>query len=357
MKPAARFLFGSLALIVILTLATLAGVLWHTNHAQHQRMLERLKTTSVIEADLQANRLQELQIRAHALASDPAFVAYVAQSLIPNPQLGGAIDSLSITDQLNERRHGYDVALVLDPTGKLVARSGLLSKADASIQHDPLVTRTISTLKSSRGLWAGDGQLYWVSVNPLLRAGALQGVLVAATRLDDAFAIAISRMAHTDIAMLVTSTAKPMLAASSNLDSATARALLANGAAIRTLHAADGHALTHWRGDQHLTAWTVPLPVSSGTAAMVALDPDSGDTQAIISAAWPLLLGTVALAIITLLLVLTHWWRTLVPLQDTGAIVRQAAAGDSFMTVRVDGSALVRYLRDAINHLLEQRLK
>jgi hypothetical protein len=145
-----------------------------------------------------------LQLRGEALAQDSAFVDYVAQSLIPNPQLGGAVDSVSISDLLRERRKGYDIAMVLDYRGTPVASSGILLKDPVSIRKDPLVTAAISQLKPRQGVWLDHGQLLWVAVNPLLRSGALQGVLVTATRVDAAFAVAIGHIARADVALVAT---------------------------------------------------------------------------------------------------------------------------------------------------------
>ncbi|MEO5831384.1 MAG: hypothetical protein ABIQ36_12540 [Rhodanobacter sp.] len=352
MNPANRFLLLGLGSVLLFGVAAAAGVVWQVDHAARGHALDQLRVTATVERELEANRLSELQLRADLLAQDPAFVDYVAQSLIPNPQLGGAVDSASISDLLKDRRRGYDIAMVLDPLGRPVATSGILLKNHASIQHDPLVTGAISQLQPQQGMWVDHGQLYWVSVSPLVRGAALQGVLIAASRVDDAFAIAISRIAHTDVALLMQPVAGSALPPSTGLGW-TGAALSAQLDRVLAVSNSAGEALNLTDGQHATVSWVTPLQASGGRAALVAIGPDK-DGAALNPVALPWLLGVVGFALCALLLVLLQWWRTWLPLQRMLTVIELAGQGDQHLTIRTSGSAIVRRLREGINPLLHR---
>ena len=352
MKPASRFLLFGLVLVAVLGAAAAAGVLWQTRRAAAASALGRLQVAGTVESELQANRLRELQLRAEVLARDTAFVDYVAQSLIPNPQLGGAVDAASISDLLTERRRGYDIAAVLDPQGKLIATSGILLRDPAAILHDPLVLKAIHSLKSVQGTWVDHGELLWVAINPLLRGGALQGVLLTATHVDSAFAIAVGRIARTPVTFAIQpSPGAPPAPASSGVDDWVTQAISTQLAAVLAQTSAQALPLA---GAQHrTTAWVTPLSTQGGRAALVALAADRASASFMDTAARPLLLGVVVLTALGVLVVLLLWWRTWQPLQDMLELIRRAAqTGDHHLTARVSGSPIVRDLRDSINPLL-----
>ncbi|HWU77192.1 MAG TPA: hypothetical protein VN043_11875 [Rhodanobacter sp.] len=355
MKPATRFLLSGLVLVLLLTLIAAAGTLWQLGRAAQTRSLQQLQVSSTVERDLQANRLIELQLRADVLAQDPAFVDYVAQSLIPNPQLGGAVDSASISDLLKERRRGYDIAMVLDPQGKPVASSGILLKDHRSIQQDPLVTATMGQLKPQQGLWVDHGQLLWVSVNPLLRGGSLQGVLLVASHVDDAFAIAIGRIARNDIVLLMQPAPGADPAPSTNPDRWVMQALAARLPQVLGTTEAAGEPMVLSDAQHDTTVWVTPLQTSGGAAAMVAIGPYDGELKALLNRkTLSMLAGLAGLGLCFMLLVWLQWWRTWRPLQRMLGVIELASHGDHNLTIRMDGSSIVRRLRDGINRLLHR---
>lgn len=353
MKPATRFLISNTVVAVVLVVAAAAVTLWQLGHAAKLMSLQQLQTASTVEQDLQANRLAELQLRADALAQDPSFVDYVAQSLIPNPQLGGAVDSASISDLLNERRHGCDVAMVLDPQGRPVASSGVLLKDHASIRHDPLVTATIDALKPRHGMWVDHGQLLWVATSPLLRGRSLQGVLLVATRVDDAFVIAIGRIVRSDIAVLMQPAPGADPAPSTNPDGWVMQALSARLPEVLGVQATTGAALTLTDAQHSTTVWVTPLQASGGAAAMVAIGQYDNDFRTMVNrGTLPMLAGVAGLGLGILVLLWLQWWRTWLPLQRMLGVIELAGHGDHNLTIREHGSSIVRRLRDGINRLL-----
>lgn len=353
MNPATRFLSLGMAAVLLLTMAAAVVTLQQADHRARAGSLVPLQVAITLERELQANQLAELQLHADVLAQDPAFVDYVAQSLIANPQLGGAVDKASISDLLKERRRGYDIAMVLDPQGEPVATSGILLREPGSIQRDPLVVSVISQITSRQGLWIDHGQLLWVAVSPLLRGGALQGVLLVASHVDDAFTVTIGRIAHADIALFVSPAAGAGQPSSSGLDHWTGQALSARLPEVLGVTEKAGKAMSLNDGQRSAIAWITPMEASGGQVALVAIGPDDGGGAGGAST-WPLLAVVGGFGLCMLLLVLLQWWRTWLPLQRILDVVELARHGDQHLTIRVEGGAIVRRLREGINPLLRR---
>ena len=351
MTPATRFLLAGLLAVTVLTGVASFVTLHQVDRRAQVRSLDRLKVAAIVERELEASRLSELQLRGEALSKDSAFVDYVAQSLIPNPQLGGAVDSVSISDLLRQRRQGYDIAMVLDYRGTPVASSGILLKDSASIRQDPLVSTTISQLKPHQGVWVDHGQLLWVAVNPLLRGGALQGVLVTASRVDRAFADAIGHIAGTDVALLIPASQGTESAPSTLLDGWAGQALSTQLPELLGVTDPAGKAVRLSDGQHQAMSWVTPVKASGGHAVLVAIGSDKGhgllDHDRLL-----VLAGVAGFAVCMLLLVLLYWWRTVLPLQRLLGVIENAPEGDRNLTIRVQGAAVVRRLRDGINRLL-----
>lgn len=349
-----RFLLWALPVIAALTAASAVGVLWHARHVASMQTLSRLKTAANIENAMQDQRLLVLRLRADSLALDPAFVDYVAQSLIPDPSRGNAIDSASITDLLIARRHGYDLAVVLDPQGASIARSGTPLARHERIQRDPLVIKAMHTLQPTQGTWVDNGQVVLVVVEPLLRGGALQGFLLAAERVDNHFADAVSRVAHAGFVLFASPKPGVETVTSAGLEPWITQALATHTRQPQDAPNSAGRSL-RLIDDGHTTlAWETPLVAASGHATMVVVAPDLDPMRSALTAAWPLLLGTAVLGLIAALAALLYWRRVGIPLQHMLETVERGQHGDRQLVIRVDGTPSVRRLRDAINRLLAQ---
>ncbi|MGH8124385.1 MAG: hypothetical protein ACREPK_00840 [Rhodanobacteraceae bacterium] len=345
MTLATRSLLTGLALVAVLAVLSVLGVLAYTSHAARERSLAHLSDVRGIAVHLQKDRVALLRLRADTLAGDPSFVDYMAQSLIPNPAQDNAIDKTSIIDLLSQDRHGFDLAMVLDPDGRDVASSGLSLVRAKALQRDPLVKQVIATRKPANGLWVDDGRVLQVVVEPLLRAGALQGLLLTAQQLDGRFVNEVSSLARAGMGLIVSpgQTSEPPLTSDAAPWMATVfgKLRMPSGlpAAGRALQLeADGH--TAW-------GWISPIRTKEGTAALVAFAQHSAVPP--VTTVWPLLLGILVLTAIGFAVVAWHWRRVALPLQALGVIVERGAQGDHRLQARVDGSPGVRRLRDAVN--------
>ena len=345
--------YRSLALGLLLVLAGAVVAAVGTIHLSRQQALasdrHNVATGGTLLATLERMDMDNLALRSQALANDPAFVDYVAQSLMPNPQLGGAIDSASIIDQLNERRHGYDVALVLDTAGKPAGMSGLLTRSAADIANDPLVRRAITSQQPVQGYWLDNDRLLRVAIAPLLRGRSLQGLVATARRVGVAFADEVHDTTSVDLALLSTSSPTiPLVFSGAALPSSTELTRL-RGAALSASGAPLALRVAGWP-----VAYALAVPVSNGRAAWLLLPSAGGVSHTVPREAVPLLTGVACLGLLAALGIVWLWWRTWLPLERMLYIVDRAAAGDDHMTLRTGGSAVMRQLRDCLNRLIHR---
>lgn len=353
MSPAGAALAKGLFAVAACTAIAIAGVVVNADHAATARAAERLRITSEVEHDLQSQQQDVLGLRAQALAGDPAFVDYVTQSLVPNPQLGGGIDTLSISDLLKERRHGDDIAMLLDPTGEPVTSIGVISRGHALIRGDALVVRAISQLKPAQGMWLDNGDLLWVVVSPLLRGHSLQGLLVTASRVGDSFVAKLGRLSHSDVALVVDPAARTPVPYSSGLDIRLTDLLAARRADIFAVTAEQGAGLDLHDGSQSARAWVTPIHLEGGHAALVALDQQVSLGRAMGEDTTHLVIGVLCFALLAIGAVVWQWRRTWQPLAE----LAHAFDTNKSAVARVRGSAAVRDVRDRLELALKAARK
>ncbi|GLQ91718.1 hypothetical protein [Dyella acidisoli] len=349
MKPSNAFLFRGVLIVAVLTFAAALGANALFKQATHSFQLERMQQAGLIEQELQKSEFEQLALRAQMLASDRDFVEYVAQSLTPNPTRGGAIDKLSITDLLGERRQGYDVAMVLDAQGNLVSQSGVLAKSSDSIAHDPLVAEAMKNGAASRGAWFQDGVLYWVVVSPLTQANALKGLLVTANQATQLFSQRVSGLSRSDVALM---TSPSIVAAFSNGVDVTLQNMLSARAADVMALARSGGGPLIIRGDQRgFQIWVTPVHVSGLDLAMVAVD--TTDDHAFGKSELLLISSIVLFGVVITILIVAQWWRTWRPLDQILDVLDRAAKGDHTLVLRARGSALVTRICENFNQILK----
>lgn len=345
MKASTKALWRGWILVIACSALAMFAAVWNANQGGKARALARLQTSSEIVHDLQAQELEMLQLRAQALAGDPAFVDYVTQSLVPNPQLGGGIDSLSISDLLKQRRHGDDIVMLLDATGTPVTAIGSLSKDRAGISHEPLVVASISQLATTQGAWLDHGDLLWVVVSPLLKGRTPQGYLITASRASESFFARIGRRARSDIALVLDAS----VTHSSGLDASLVDLLGAHRQGILAASSEQGTAMHLQDGHPPVDIWVTPLKVDGGHAALIALDPPVPADRGVDQETFRLLVGIAFFGLLAAFYVWLQWfftWRPLSKLADAFDTDRGAIG-------RIRGSVLVHDMRDRLLLLLK----
>ncbi|MFI5268995.1 MAG: CHASE4 domain-containing protein, partial [Chloroflexota bacterium] len=181
-------LFLASTLLVVLALGVSALATYTRGYAIARQAADAsLDHSRAVQQDLRKLRFQQLKLMSQLLASDPAFLSYVAEA--GGNGLGqAAVDTRSISDLLTERQGetGFDFGLVLDPSGALLAQSGNATTAHETFSADATVAAALQSQAPAVGYWLRDGRAYQVAVAPLATRDQLAGYLVLGLAVDQA---------------------------------------------------------------------------------------------------------------------------------------------------------------------------
>jgi eukaryotic-like serine/threonine-protein kinase len=219
--PLALRIFLLCALLVLLAVSAAVAVTWVVGQRiAAEAVNEALAKSAEAQSSQTQQRLRLLERTLLLLGRDPALVNYVATSL-GGDELGlGEVtgpDVASIRDLLIERREqfGFDLGLVLDARGELLARSDNDEAFAVNFAEDPLFGAASEKTAPQSGFWRMDDVLYQAAILPLAQDDTLVGFLLLAQRVDDALSRDIARASEAEIAFWLPSAAGLTLAASS----------------------------------------------------------------------------------------------------------------------------------------------
>jgi len=146
-------------------------------------------------------RARQLELVTELVSADPYFGSYVDEAVnAADPELAAR----SIGDLLQSRRNefGLDVAMVLDPDGRILARTDRPQALAIDLSDKPLVARGREELAPVSGLWTSGEALYQASVTPIARGRTVAGFLLAGLAIDNALANDVKRVSGADVAYL-----------------------------------------------------------------------------------------------------------------------------------------------------------
>ncbi|MCP3958285.1 MAG: hypothetical protein GY719_10580, partial [bacterium] len=201
--PGSRLSLGArifLASALIVTLAVAAAVA--VTHLLGSQVAERavrdsLARSSWVQSTFQDSQLEELLLASRLVAGDPAFFAYLADSIDRG-------DVASLRDALQDRRSDLgDFVMVLDPDGFVLVQAGELLPLEEDVSADPLYLKALEEFDSA-GQWARGDRLFNAAAVPIAAGGVLQGFLVAAEAIDDARADELRRVNGTEVTFVLT---------------------------------------------------------------------------------------------------------------------------------------------------------
>lgn len=138
-----------------------------------------LTRSTVTQFDIERLRAREAELIAEILAGDTAVTSYVAEA--------AAQDVLgSIADLLAERQSEYefDLAIVMDAEGQVLARTDRTVKPEEDLSEDALVRELINFLNPVSAIWGQGDDLYQVAMMPMDQNFTLIGFLAVGKRID-----------------------------------------------------------------------------------------------------------------------------------------------------------------------------
>lgn len=179
---------------------------------------EALASSSSVQEIVQGQTQERLKLISRVFANDPYLAAYVAQA-------SSEMDVASILDLLGERQQdlGFDFAILLDPNGRVIARTDRLQASGQNLAGRPLVARALEELEAA-GIWEEDGRLYDAAVVHLRRESSLLGFMVTGFAITDQSARGIHDVSGADIAYVALGQGGPKVVATT-LGTTTARSL------------------------------------------------------------------------------------------------------------------------------------
>lgn len=362
--PLGLRIFLLCAVLVVAAIAAAVAITWVTGHRLALQAADvALDRSAEAQTSQTQQRLRLLERNLLLLGGDGALVNYVAASLGADELGLGASDGpdvASLRDLLIERhdQFGFDLGLVLDADGGVLARSDRTEAFAESLADDPLVAATRAKLAPQSGFWRDGDALYQAAAMPLAQDGALVGLLLLAQRVDAALAADIARTSDAQVAFWLPGEEGLALAATS-LPEASALALQREFSArpevveaVRLGQPIDRLALAFAGGE-----WLVRLRPTAveGEAALGAVSALASPDAAM--AAYRDMLDRLVLAGILAMLValpLSYWFSRRV-LRDARALAdaaERAAGGDYQADVALDGKDELARLSRAVDSLL-----
>ena len=188
-----RIFLLSGALIAASMATAVAITMLRARQVAGEAVARALDASQAAREGFERQRERQLRLISRVVASDPSFVAYVAEA-----------DPASVRDLLEQRRQalGCDFALVLDRAGRVLARTDRPGGAGLDLSGRPLVTESLARGEAAE-VWREDDRLATAVAVPLLSGQqVVEGVLVTAFALDDALAILLKRTTDAEVAFL-----------------------------------------------------------------------------------------------------------------------------------------------------------
>jgi serine/threonine-protein kinase len=236
-----------------------------------------LKSSAAVQSLVQAQRFQQLSVISGVFAGDPDVVAYLGEAT------SGKVDLPSLLDQLGEaqERLGFDFGILLDPRGRVLARSDNPNATGEDLSQRALVAKTVEDYKGS-GIWQEGDRFYYAVAVPVIVPVTfdLYGYLVTGFAIDDATANQVNEVSGSQVAFvtlgdepqvvattLPPSTAKSLAEALRSGEEGMGKAMRAGTAVPRTELTLDGEP---WLAFQSPLLDAVGKPVGA-TIALASL--------------------------------------------------------------------------------------
>jgi serine/threonine-protein kinase len=188
-------------------------------------VLDSLRSSAAAQAAFQEQRYRQLLLISRLFAADPYFSAYLSEAAATR-------DTRSILDQLSERRNDlqFDFAIVLDPQGRVIARTDRPEGAGQDLSKRPLVAAAMAAdNRESRGVWREGNDLYYALAVPVVKDFTPFGYLITGFQItDQAEGVReVREVSGADVAFVAAGPEGPRIVATT-LPQSTARSLAAS---------------------------------------------------------------------------------------------------------------------------------
>ncbi len=360
----ATSIFALFVLLIATVVGTTVWLTWQRGSAIAARSVgDKLATAAIVQAEIAQRRLEEIEYTVKLIAADPSFVAYIAdaQGMLLGLGESGGPDAASIRDLLRERQEAFkfDLGIVLDNDGNVLARTDEVEAFDMSLRGDPFFDSAFAGPSPISGYWRQGRALYQAAVWPLAQDGDLAGFLLLALAVDNAVGMRVGRASGADVAYLLP-VADAVELVGSSFEAARAEALIASiasGAGGISEAVQEGRPLERVRVDFDGQTWVGTLAAveeagGSRLGAVLRLTSESAATagyREILN-----LVGLVGLVSLLVALPLSFLLArvTLRPLVAMAKAAREAAAGNYQTRIGMTGDDELAQLGQSFDTLL-----
>jgi serine/threonine-protein kinase len=217
------FLVTSLLIALLVGSAVLVTSLMLRRIAR-DAVLDSLRNSAAAQAAFQEQRYRQLLLVSRLFAADSYLSAYLSEAA--NTQ-----DTRSILDLLNDRRNDlqFDFAIVLDPHGRVIARTDRPQGGGQDLAKRPLVAAALAAdNQESRGVWREGNDLFYAVAVPVKKDFTPFAYLVTGFQItDQAEGVReVREVSGADVAFVSTAPEGPRIVATT-LPQSTARSLAA----------------------------------------------------------------------------------------------------------------------------------
>ncbi|HEX5761485.1 MAG TPA: cache domain-containing protein, partial [Thermoanaerobaculia bacterium] len=347
---AARILLIAAVLILLAVGAAVAITAVLSQRVARSAVREDLQRSASVQASFERQRYQRLELISRLFVSDPSLTAYLSEA-------AGLRATGSILDLLAERQSdlGFDFAILLDPAGRVIARTDRPDAVGQDLSRRPFIAKTVAEFQAA-GVWREGHDLFYAVAVPVAQDFTLLGYLVTGFAITPRAAEELEEVSRTDVAFLAHAGARSRIVATT-LPAPAARALQELLAEEPEALAGDGAAPRRLdlAGEPWL-AQVSPLEDAAGgavgaTIALASLTRALAPFRRIETA----LLGA-GLAAVLLALPLTWLFtrRALGPIERLAAAAEAARQGQYDQRIEVERGDEVGRLARAFNELLAE---
>jgi serine/threonine-protein kinase len=161
----------------------------------HDAAHDSLNSSASVQETFQAQRYDRLQLASRIFLSNPNLTAYVNTAAESH-------DTKSLLDLLDQGKEdlGFDFAILLDPSGVVVARTDKNS-AGQNLAQRPLVAKALTDFQAA-GVWREDDRLYYAVAAPVQAQLTVYGYLVTGFAITQVQAQEVTGISGADVAFL-----------------------------------------------------------------------------------------------------------------------------------------------------------
>ncbi|HEX7184379.1 MAG TPA: protein kinase [Thermoanaerobaculia bacterium] len=346
-------IFLATSLLIALSIGTAVVVTsFLIRRVARNAALESLSSSSSVQEISQAQLGERLKLLSQVFANDPYLTAYIAEA-------SSEMDPRSVLDLLAERQGdlGFDFAILLDPGGRVVARSDQPGASGQDLSRRALVAKALADFQGT-GIWQEGDRLYHAVIVPLAKDFTLLGYMVTGFAITDESAREVNAVSGADMAFVSAGEGEPKIVATT-LPVATARSLSAAlrsdeglGQALRAGRQAEATELSldgeSWLGQLTPLKDAQGRPVGA-TVALASLERDMGAYRQIEGA---LVAAGLLSALLAGFLAFVMARRTLAPVRRLVTATEAARQGDYDQKIGTGRNDEVGRLAQSFDELL-----